>query len=306
MPGSTPASATASAGDIQARPELTKPKRSNLALALGLFRRSKTALAGLLIITSFVIVALAAPWITPYDPVEVDLGQQFTPPGRAHFFGTDNLGRDILSRVIAGARVSLWVGMVSVGLSMLIGVPAGLVAGYLRGLVDSLIMRLVDVFLAFPVIILAIAIMAVRGPGLTNVMIALAVVYWTTYARVTRGVALVLREEDYVLAARSVGVSDLRIMWRHILPNGIPPILVIASLGMGSAILAEAALSFLGLGIQPPQPSWGSMLSFGMQFLRDAPYLSTFPGLAIFITVLGFNLLGDGLRDALDPRLRQS
>lgn len=305
MPGSTPASVTANRLGSHAGLDQPKPEKSNLARALYLFRRNKIALAGLIIILIFLLVALAAPWLVPYDPVKVDLGQQFTPPGPEHPFGTDNLGRDILSRVIAGARVSLWVGILSVGLSMVIGVPAGLVAGYLRGMVDTVIMRLVDIFLAFPVIILAIAIMAVRGPGLTNVMIALAVVYWTTYARVTRGVTLVLREEDFVLATRSLGVSDFRIMWRHILPNGIPPILVIASLGMGNAILAEAALSFLGLGIQPPAPSWGSMLSFGMQFLRDAPYLSTFPGLAIFVTVLGFNLLGDGLRDALDPRLRQ-
>jgi peptide/nickel transport system permease protein len=159
--------------------------------------------------------------------------------------------------------------------------------------------------LAFPVIILAVAIVAVRGPGLTNVMIALIAVYWPTYARVTRGVTLVLREEDYVLAARSIGASSLRIMAREILPNAISPLLVIASLGLGNAILSEAALSFLGLGIQPPQASWGSMLNFGMQFLRDAPFLSIFPGAAIFVTVLGFNLLGDGLRDALDPRLRQ-
>jgi peptide/nickel transport system permease protein len=188
---------------------------------------------------------------------------------------------------------------------MLIGVPAGLVAGYWRGTLDAIAMRLVDVFLAFPVIILAIAIVAVRGPGLTNVMLALVVVYWTTYARVTRGVTLVLREEEYVLAARGVGIPTFRILWRHILPNALAPLLVIATLGMGNAILAEAALSFLGLGIQPPEASWGSMLNFGMQFLRDAPFLSYFPGLAIFFTVMGFNMLGDGLRDALDPRLRQ-
>jgi len=180
-----------------------------------------------------------------------------------------------------------------------------LVSGYYRGGVDSIIMRVVDIFLAFPVIVLAIAIVAVRGPSLTNVMVALVFVYWTTYARVTRGVTLVLREEDYVLSARSIGASTGRIMSRHILPNAISPILVIASLGLGNAILAEAALSFLGLGIQPPEASWGSMLNFGMQFLRDAPFLSIFPGIAIFVTVLGFNLLGDGLRDALDPRLRQ-
>jgi peptide/nickel transport system permease protein len=279
--------------------------RSNLARAVELFWRNKIALAGLIIIAIFLIVALAAPWLMPRDPNAIDLGQRLRAPTLEHPLGADNLGRDILSRIIAGSRVSLWVGIVSVGLSMAIGVTAGLIAGYRRGPTETVIMRLVDVFLAFPVIVLAIAIMAVRGPGLTNVMVALAIVYWTTYARVTRSVALVIREEDYVLAARSTGVTNLRIMVRHILPNAIPPILVIASLGMGNAILAEAALSFLGLGIQPPQPSWGSMLSFGMQFLRDAPYLSTFPGLAIFVTVLGFNLLGDGLRDALDPRLRQ-
>jgi peptide/nickel transport system permease protein len=303
MPGSTPASVTVNSA-FAPRAEL-RPSKSNLTRAVVVFRRRKIALAGLIIIAIFVLIALLADLIEPYDPTLVNLGERFFGPTPTHWFGTDNLGRDILSRVIAGARISLWVGIMTVGLAMLIGVPAGLIAGYLRGIVDSVIMRLVDVFLAFPVIILAIAIVAVRGPGLNNVMIALTFVYWTTYARVTRGVTLVLREEDYVLAIRSVGASSLRIMFRHILPNAISPILVIASLGLGNAILAEAALSFLGLGIQPPQASWGSMLNFGMQFLRDAPHISIFPGMAIFITVLGFNLLGDGLRDALDPRLRQ-
>jgi peptide/nickel transport system permease protein len=282
-----------------------RPPKSNLARAVAVFRRRKIALVGLIIIAIFALIALLADLIAPYDPTLVNLGERFIEPNLQHWLGTDNLGRDILSRVIVGARISLWVGIMTVGLAMLIGVPAGLLAGYLRGMMDSVIMRLVDVFLAFPVIILAIAIVAVRGPGLNNVMIALTFVYWTTYARVTRGVTLVLREEDYVLAVRSMGASSLRIMFRHILPNALSPILVIASLGLGNAILAEAALSFLGLGIQPPQASWGSMLNFGMQFLRDAPHISIFPGLAIFITVLGFNLLGDGLRDALDPRLRQ-
>ncbi len=263
------------------------------------------AFAGLVIILVFIVVALFADRLVPYDPNAVNLGQRFIQPGWEHPFGTDNLGRDILSRVIVGSRISLWVGILTVSLSMVIGVPAGLVAGYVGSAVDSIIMRLVDVFLAFPVIILATAIVAVLGPGLANVMIALVLVYWTTYARVTRGVTLVLREEDYVLAARSIGASSLHIMLRQILPNAISPLLVIASLGLGNAILAEAALSFLGLGIQPPLASWGSMLNFGMQFLRDAPFLSVFPGAAIFVTVLGFNLLGDGLRDAMDPRLRQ-
>ncbi len=279
--------------------------RAFTARAARIFQRNKIALTGLVIITLFVCTALLASIVTPYDPYAVNLTDRFISPNTSHLFGTDNLGRDILSRIIIGSRVSLWVGMLTVGLAMLIGVPAGLVSGYLRGMADAIIMRLVDVFLAFPVIVLAIAIVAVRGPGLANVMLALVFVFWTTYARVTRGVTLVLREEDYVMAAQSIGASALRIMWRQILPNAISPILVIASLGLGNAILAEAALSFLGLGIQPPEASWGSMLNFGMQFLRDAPYLSIFPGIAIFLTVLGFNLLGDGLRDALDPRLRQ-
>lgn len=279
--------------------------RRNLRRGLRVFRRNRIALAGAIIIILFVLIALLSPWLVPYDPNKIDLTERFINPGIDHLLGTDNLGRDILSRIIAGSRVSLWVGVVTVGLAMLVGVPAGLIAGYLRGALDAVIMRLVDIFLAFPVIILAIAIVAVRGPGLINVMLALVVVYWTTYARVTRGVTLVLREEDYVLAARSLGVPTGRILTHHILPNALAPLLVIATLGLGNAILAEAALSFLGLGIQPPEPSWGSMLNFGMQFLRDAPYLSFFPGLAIFITVLGFNLFGDGLRDALDPRLRQ-
>ncbi len=300
MSGSIPVSVTPSAIRLGLR-----PRKSNLARAIQVFRRRKIALVGLIIIATFVLIAILADALVPFDPTAVNLGERFIQPGVKHWFGTDNLGRDILSRVIAGSRISLQVGILTVTLAMLIGVPAGLIAGYLRGMVDSVVMRLVDIFLAFPVIILAIAIVAVRGPGLYNVMIALVFVYWTTYARVTRGVTLVLREEDYVLAARSMGASSLRIMFRHILPNAISPILVIASLGLGNAILAEAALSFLGLGIQPPQASWGSMLNFGMQFLRDAPHISIFPGTAIFITVLGFNLLGDGLRDALDPRLRQ-
>lgn len=302
MLGSTPASTTSRVNAVA--PSGLDPRR-NLLRALRIFRRSKTAFAGLVIIMVFIVVALLADRLAPYGPNAVNLGERFIQPGWEHPFGTDNLGRDILSRVIEGSRISLWVGILTVSLSMVIGIPAGLVAGYVGGAVDSIVMRLVDVFLAFPVIILAIAIVAVLGPGLANVMIALVFVYWTTYARVTRGVTLVLREEDYVLAARSIGASSLRIMIRQILPNAISPLLVIASLGLGNAILAEAALSFLGLGIQPPLASWGSMLNFGMQFLRDAPFLSLFPGAAIFVTVLGFNLLGDGLRDALDPRLRQ-
>jgi peptide/nickel transport system permease protein len=303
MSGLTPVSAPASA-IAPVNPAAIYSRNRDLRRALMVFRRNRTALAGLIIIAFFILVALLASLIEPYSPTFVDLSAHLQEPSTAHLFGTDNLGRDILSRIIEGSRISLWVGIFTVGTAMLIGVPLGLIAGYGRGLLDAVIMRTVDAFLAFPAIILAIAIVAVRGPGLDNVMIALVFVLWTGYARVTRGVTLVLREEDYVLAARAIGVPTIRILWRHIFPNAVAPLLVIASLGLGNAILAEAALSFLGLGIQPPAASWGSMLNFGMQFLRDAPHLSYFPGLAIFFTVLGFNLLGDGLRDVLDPRLR--
>jgi peptide/nickel transport system permease protein len=285
-------------------PEPPRAPRRNIRRAWSQLRRNRAALVGLAVILLLVVAAALASRIAPYNPYAVALETRLQPPDSAHLLGTDELGRDILSRLVFGARVSLWVGMVTVALSGVIGVSSGLVAGYLGGYWDVVIMRLVDVFLAFPVIILAIAIVAVRGPGLTNVLIALALVYWTTYARVVRGVVLSLRDEEYAWAARTLGASTTRILVRHLLPNTVAPIVVLASLGMGNAILSEAALSFLGFGIQPPEASWGSMLNSGMQFLRDASFLSTWPGLAIFVTVLGFNLLGDGLRDALDPRLR--
>jgi peptide/nickel transport system permease protein len=284
--------------------EITATPRRNARRALRNLRRNRAALAGLAVIVTLIVAAVFAPILAPYDPYAVSLDTRLLAPDAKHLLGTDELGRDILSRLLYGARVSLWVGIVTVALSGVIGITGGVVAGYLGGYWDAVIMRLVDVFLAFPVIVLAIAIVAVRGPGLTNVLIALALVYWTTYARVSRSIVLALREEEYTWAARTLGATPTRIMLRHLLPNAVAPLIVLASLGMGNAIVAEAALSFLGLGIQPPEASWGSMLNFGMQFLRDASFLSTTPGLAIFITVLGFNLLGDGLRDALDPRLR--
>lgn len=285
--------------------ERRSSSRSFWARARRVLRHNRNALTGAIIIGIFLVLAFIGPSVAPHDPNAISLADRLQAPSAAHWFGTDNLGRDIFSRVIVGARISMWVGVLTVGLAMLIGVPIGLMSGYYGGVVDSVFMRLVDVFLAFPVIILAIAIVAVRGPGLSNVMIALVAVYWTTYARMTRGVTLVLKEEDYMLAAQCLGVPVWRALARHLLPNATAPILVIATLGLGNAILSEAALSFLGLGVQPPESSWGSMLNFGMQFLRDAPWLTIFPGLAIFFTVLGFNLLGDGLRDAMDPRLRQ-
>jgi peptide/nickel transport system permease protein len=283
---------------------LPRPLRRDAQRALRRLRSNRAAQAGLLVILVLVVAAICAPFLAPYNPDAVTLDNRLEAPSANHLLGTDELGRDILSRLLFGARVSLWVGIVTVALAGLIGVAGGLVAGYMGGYWDAVIMRLVDVFLAFPVIVLAIAIVAVRGPGLNNVLIALALVYWTTYARVARSVVLIVREEEYTWAARALGASAPRIMVRHLLPNALAPLVVLASLGMGNAIVAEAALSFLGLGIQPPTASWGSMLNVGMGFLRDASFLSISPGLAIFVTVLGFNLLGDGLRDALDPRMR--
>jgi len=267
-------------------------------------RRHRVAMVGLAIIAGIILLAVFAPFISPADPLAIDYAHPAAPPGTAgHVLGTDAVGRDILARLIYGTRVSLQVGIVAVGIAASLGTSVGLIAGYRGGLVDNLLMRTVDVFLAFPVIVLAIAIIAVLGPDLVNVMIAIGLVAWTTYARVVRGQVLVLREQDFVHAARAIGTSDARIIVRHILPNSLAPIIVLATVGMATAIIAEAALSFLGLGVQPPTPSWGTMLNEGRGFLRTAPHISTLPGLAIMLTVLGFNFLGDGLRDALDPRL---
>lgn len=267
-------------------------------------RRHRLAMIGLGIIVGIMLLAILAPYVSPADPLAIDYAYTAAPPGApGHLLGTDAVGRDILARLIYGTRVSLQVGAVAVGIAATLGTAVGLTAGYYGGIVDNVLMRTVDVFLAFPVIVLAIAIIAVLGPSLVNVMIALGLVAWTTYARVVRGQVLVLRELDFVQAARAAGTGDARIIVRHVLPNATAPIIVLATVGMAAAIIAEAALSFLGLGVQPPTPSWGSMLNEGRAFLRTAPHISTLPGLAIMITVLGFNFLGDGLRDALDPRL---
>lgn len=266
--------------------------------------KSKSVVLGGAIVLLVILAALSAPWLSGHDPYTMDVSRRLLPPGGEHLMGTDQFGRDLYARILFGARVSLEVGIISVGLAMSLGVTAGVVAGYYGGIVDTVIMRIVDMFLAFPVILLAIGIMAALGPKITNVMIALGLVYWTNYARIVRSTVLAVKEEEFVSAAKATGCSDLRIIVKHILPNTIAPVIVVATLGLGTAIVAEATLSFLGLGIQPPEPSWGWTLAFGMRFLRDAPHLSTFPGLAIMVTVLGFNLLGDGLRDLTDPRLK--
>jgi peptide/nickel transport system permease protein len=266
-----------------------------------LFRR-KGAVLGLAVIVLFILLAIFAPLVTPYDPVAQSWTSVRKAPSALHWFGTDELGRDILSRVIYGARASLMAGVISVGIAISIGVPLGLAAGYLGGWLDALISRFTDAMLACPFLILAIALAAFLGPSLGNAMIAIGVSTTPIYVRLTRGQVLTIKVEEYVEAARAVGNPRWRIAIVHILPNVLPALLVQASLSIAAAIIAEASLSFLGLGQQPPEPSWGSMLNSAQRFIANAPWMALWPGLAIFMSVLSFNLLGDGLRDALNPR----
>ncbi|ROO59246.1 peptide/nickel transport system permease protein [Micromonospora sp. Llam0] len=265
---------------------------------------NRLALAGLLVLAVLATVAVVGPWLAPYDPNEVDVPGRLAAPSWSHPFGTDNLGRDVLSRVLVGARVSLQVGFVAVGISLTAGLLIGLVAGFYSGATDALLMRTMDVLFAFPAILLAIAVLAILGPGITNAMIAIGIVYTPIFARIVRAATLVVSAQLYVRAARAVGAGDLRILLRHVLPNIAAPVIVQTSLSLAFAILAEAALSFLGLGVQRPDPAWGRMLAEGRDFVSQAPWMGIFPGLAIFATVLAFNVVGDGLRDALDPRQR--
>jgi peptide/nickel transport system permease protein len=271
-------------------------------LALHRLARRRAALVGLAVVVFFVAVALAAPLVAPVDPLATDWRAVRKPPSALHLFGTDELGRDVLARLIWGARASLMAGLVSVSIAVTVAVPLGLVSGYLGGAVDALLMRVVDAMLAIPFLILSIALAAFLGPSLTNAMIAIGVVQTPIFTRLTRGQTLAVKHEDYIEAARAVGNSHRRILLRHILPNILAPILVQATLAIAAAIIAEASLSFLGLGQQPPAPSWGSMLNTASHFLSQAPWMALWPGLAIFSLVLSFNMLGDGLRDALDPR----
>lgn len=261
---------------------------------------------GVAVVTLTVAAALFGPFVVPFDPAAQQLALRLEGPSPGHWFGLDELGRDILARVLYGARISLLVSVVVVSVSATIGVVVGSVAGYFGGLVDEVISRVIDILLAFPGLLLAIALVAVLGPSLANVVLALSLVGWVGYARLVRGQVLRAREFEFVLAARALGASTFRILLRHVIPTAIPSITVQATLGMGGAILAEAALSFLGLGVQPPTPSWGTMLNGGRIHLLDAPHLTIFPGVAIAVLVLGFNFVGDGLRDALDPVTRRS
>jgi peptide/nickel transport system permease protein len=257
--------------------------------------------AGAAIVVLATLAALVGPALSPFDPAAQDLPLRLAGPSGQHWLGLDELGRDILARLLAGARISLLVGVVVVGVSASVGTLVGAVAGYFGGRIDEAISRLIDILLAFPGLLLAIALVAVLGPSLTNVVLALASIGWVGYARLVRGQALRAREFEFVQAARALGATTPRILLRHVIPTALPAVSVQATLGMGGAILAEASLSFLGLGVQPPTPSWGTMLSYGRAHLIDAPHLTIFPGLAIAVVVLGFNFLGDGLRDRLDP-----
>jgi peptide/nickel transport system permease protein len=259
--------------------------------------------AGIVILA--VVLALVGPFVTPYDPAGQELPLRLAGPTGTHLFGLDELGRDIFARVLAGARISLLVGLVVVSVSATIGIFLGAIAGYFGGRVDESISRVMDILLAFPGLLLAIALVAVLGPSLTNVVIALSLIGWVGYARLVRGQVLRARELEFVQAACALGARTSRILLRHVIPTTLPAVTVQATLGMGAAILAEAALSFLGLGVQPPTPSWGTMLNGGRAHLLDAPHLTIFPGIAIAVLVLGFNFLGDGLRDALDPATSQ-
>jgi peptide/nickel transport system permease protein len=266
--------------------------------------KRKSALVGLAVVLFMVSVAIFAPLLAPYDPTAQSWTAVRKAPSAAHWFGTDEAGRDILSRIIWGARASLMAGLTSVGIAMAIGVPLGLAAGFLGGFVDGLISRFTDAMLACPFLILAIALAAFLGPSLTNAMLAIGITATPFFIRLTRGQVLSIKGEDYVEAARAMGNPQWRVAARHILPNILPQLMVQATLTIAMAIIAEASMSFLGLGLQPPAPSWGSMLNSAQRFLSNAPWMALWPGIAIFATVLSFNLLGDGLRDALDPRSR--
>jgi peptide/nickel transport system permease protein len=272
--------------------------------------RRRTALFGMLVVLGVLLAALFAPLVSPFDPLEQDIGQRLREPGwqdaqgRLHALGTDHLGRDILSRIVFGSRIALVVGLAAVAISGLLGMLIGLLAGYFGGRVDDFLMRLADIQLAFPFILLAIAVIGVLGPSLRNIIIVIGVSSWVVYARVVRGEVLSIREREYVQAAIALGSQHWRVLRHHVLPNTFTPWLVVATLDMARVIVIESALSFLGLGVQPPTPTWGGMLADGRVYLSTAWWLATFPGLAILVTVLGINLFGDGLRDTLDPRLK--
>jgi len=270
--------------------------------------KNRLTTTGLSVVFLLILVALLAPWIVPFphDTVETHIKDRFLSPSLKHFFGTDELGRDVFSRVLYGSRLSLQVGAIAIGLALTIGVPLGVVAGYSGGMLDEVIMRITDVFLSFPPLLLAMAISSLLGPNLINAMIAIAIAWWPWYTRLLRSEAISVRERDFVQAARAMGASQGKIVFKHVLPNCLTPIVIQASMDFGSIMLTSAALSFLGLGAQPPTPEWGLMVSTGRTYFLTNWWIVTFPGLAIFIAVLSFNLVGDGLREILDPKMRRA
>ncbi len=276
-----------------------------LSGVLNVFKRSRSATIGIVLVVLMVLVAILAPIISPHDPIKPDISKRREPPGTpGHVLGTDHLGRDLLSRIIYGARISLQVGLVATGIGIALGTVLGLVAGYYRGTVETLLLRLIDVLICFPTLLLALAIVAILGPAIQNVMIAVGITQAPRFARIVRASVLSIREREYVESATAMGARMWTVMFRHLLPNAMSGAVVFATLSVGAAILTEATLSFLGLGVPPPTPTWGNIVAEGRRFLLPSPYLTVFPGLAIMVTVFGFNFFGDGLRDALDPRLR--
>lgn len=265
----------------------------------------KSGFCGAAVVILVVMVALFASLIAPHDPIETDFANKLKGPSKSHLLGTDHLGRDILSRIIFGSRISIVTGVGSAIISLILGGLIGLLAGYYGRWFDYIIMRLMDLMMAFPYLLLALLIIATLGSGTLKVILTIGIVYIPVFARITRGSVLTVKEQDYIEAIRALGASDLRILLRHVLLNSFPPLLVQSTLCIGYAIINSASLSFLGLGTEPPAPDWGLMMSMGREYIRDAPWLITFPGLAVLITVIGFNLLGDGLRDSLDPRMRE-
>jgi peptide/nickel transport system permease protein len=269
------------------------------------FYKNKLALAGLTIVLFFIIIAIIAPWVAPYGFKEQVLTDRMQPPSSKHWFGTDDFGRDIFSRILYGARISLWVGFFSVLGSVVIGTLLGIVAGYYGRWIDAIISRIFDIMLAFPSILLAIAVVSILGPSLRNALIAIAVINVPNFGRLVRSKVLSIKQEEYIMSAKAIGMRDTRILFRHILPNSISPVIVQATLAIATAIIEAAALGFLGLGAQPPEPEWGKMLADSKNYITQAPWTLFFPGMAIMLTVLGFNLMGDGLRDVLDPKMKQ-
>ncbi len=267
-------------------------------------RANRLALAGLFVVILLFIASLLAPFIAPYNPSEINAWQVLSPPSFSHLFGTDELGRDVFSRVLFGARISLKVGFAAIGIAVVLGSAVGLAAGYYGGWVDTVLMRTVDIMLCFPAFFLILAIITFLEPSIWYIMAVIGLTGWMGVARLVRAEVLSIREMDYILAARCIGCSDIHIIVRHILPNALSPVLVAATLGVAGAILTESALSFLGIGVQPPTPSWGNILTSGKDYIEFAWWLSLYPGLAILITVLAYNLLGEGIRDALDPRTK--